>query len=456
MVTNVVKLNQEILLTIKRIGINGEGIGYYKRLAIFVDNTLPGEECVVRIVELFDQYAKAVLVRIKNNISPSRVEPKCKYFEVCGGCQLQHVEYNAQLGIKKALVMESFNRYYDGRLNPIIFKDTIGMDCPLHYRNKAKLPVRYDGDKLVTGLYANDSNKLVYVDDCDVEKEDIRACLKEVLSYLTKYQVIAYNPKLKDGVLRHIVLRSSTLTKEIQLTLILFKKDERTEKIAEGLLGIHNIVSVYISINNDLDSIENFGENTYLLKGKETITESIGEFKFELLPTAFFQLNLEQTEKLYNLVVKNAHFSKNDKVLDAYCGVGTIGLFISKNVLEVRGIDTNEEAITNANNNVVINNVKNASYYSGNVLSLLSKWHHKGWDPDVIVVDPPRMGLELKLINYLQEHPVKKIIYVSCNPATLAKNCNHLQKKYHIHNVQPLDMFPNTSNVECVVCLERR
>ena len=218
------------------------------------------------------------------------------------------------------------------------------MDEPWHYRNKAKLPVRYDGEKLVTGLYAMDSNKLVYVNQCDVEKKDIRNAVDEILKYLTKYQVIAYNPKIRDGVLRHVVVRSSSATKELQVTLILYKKDERTIKIAEGLTSIKNVVSVYISINNDIDSIESFGENTYLLAGKKTIVEKIENFSFELLPTSFFQLNLEQTEKLYNQVVKAARIKGYENVIDAYCGVGTIGLFLSKFVKEVRGIDTNAEA----------------------------------------------------------------------------------------------------------------
>lgn len=451
--TNVLVKNQEILLTIKRIGINGEGIGYYKRLAVFVPGALPTEEVVIKIVDVNNNYAKGKLVRVKKEKSFDRDESKCKYYENCGGCHLQHVKYEAQLKMKKDIVRESFNKYYTGKLNEKVLKDTIGMDNPYYYRNKVKLPVRYDGENLVTGLYAFDSNKLVYIDKCIVEKKDLRVAIDKICEYLTKYQVIAYNPKIQDGVLRHIVARSSTYTDEIQVTLILYKRDQRTINIAKDLIKISNIVSVYISINSNVDSIENFGEETFLISGKETITEKLGDYEFKLLPTAFFQLNLRQTEKLYSEIIRVSKFKGYENVVDAYCGVGTIGLWVSKFVKEVRGIDNNKEAIINANQNAIDNNCINTKFFNGNLLNYLDKWEKEGFSPDVMIVDPPRVGLELKVINYLQNYPVKKLIYVSCNPATLAKNCNHLQKKYHILSIQPLDMFPQTSNVETVVLL---
>lgn len=456
MITSVLVKNQEILLTIKRIGINGEGIGYYRRLAVFVPGALPKEEAVVRITEVNEKYARATLVRIKGDESDARCKPLCPYYEKCGGCQLQHVKYQNQGELKKEIVKEAFDKYYDGKLNEKLFKDTILQDNPYYYRNKVKLPVRYDGERLVTGLYALDTNKLVYIDECIVEKKDLREVVDRICKHLTKSQVIAFNPKSKDGVLRHIVARSSTLTNEIQVTLILYKRDQRTINIAKELIDIDNVVSVYISINNDLDAIENFGEELFKVAGNDTITEQLGDFKFELLPNAFFQLNLEQTHKLYAKVVELAKLKGYENVIDGYCGVGTIGLWLSKYAKEVRGIDNNKEAIVNAINNAKRNNVDNARFYSGSILQYLSKWEKEGFVPDVLVVDPPRTGMELKLLNYLQQNPVKKIIYVSCNPSTLAKNCNHLQKKYHILNIQPLDMFPNTANVECIVCLERR
>ncbi len=455
MLTNIINKNQEVLLTIKRLGINGEGIGYYKRLAIFVPFAIPGEEIVVRIKEVFEKYAKAEIVKIKTP-SPERITPKCPYSKLCGGCQLQHISYEYQGKLKKELVKEAFDRYFDGTLNEKILKEPCIMEDPWHYRNKAKHPVRYDGEKIITGLYAIDSNKLVYIDECLVEKEDIRKTLKEICAFFTKYQIIAYNPKSKEGILRHIVIRSSHYTSEVQVTLILIKHDQRTINIAADLTKISNIVSVYISINDDPKAIENFGAETFKIAGKDIITDQLGKYTFDLLPTAFFQLNSFQTEKLYAYVKDVAKLHGNENLIDAFCGVGTIGLWLSEYVKEVRGIDVNKEGIKNAIQNAQKNNVTNARFYAGDIINYLTKWRREGFIPDVMVVDPPRTGLSLRLINYLQQFPVPKIIYVSCNPSTLAKNCNHLQKKYHILNIKPFDMFPQTSNVECVVCLERR
>ena len=209
------------------------------------------------------------------------------------------------------------------------------------------------------------------------------------------------------------------------------ENDKRTIEIAKNLIGIENVVSVYYSINDDSDAIESFGHSLTLIAGKETIVEKLGDLEFNLLPNSFFQLNRTQTEVLYDQVVKYGKFNGTEKVLDAYCGVGTIGTWISRYVKEVKGIDNNKEAIINAKENVKLNNISNAEYYCGDVLRKLEELKTKGWTPDVIVVDPPRMGMDIRLLNYLQKNPVKKIIYVSCNPATLAKNCDHLQKHYH-------------------------
>lgn len=455
MATNVVNKNQEMLLTIKRLGINGEGIGYYKRLAVFVPFALPTEEVVVNITDVNEQYAKGKIVRIKEK-SPARIKPTCPYYELCGGCQLLHLEYSEQGKMKLEMVKEAFHRYYDGELNEKLFKDMVLAKNPWHYRNKAKLPVRYDGEKLVTGLYAFETNKLVYIENCEIEKEDIRKAVKEICEYLTRYQIIAYNPKTKEGVLRHLVLRSSSLTKEIQVTLILYSNDERTIKIAKDLIKIENIVSVYVSVNNDLSSMETFGETVEKIAGEEFITEQLGEYKFSIYPETFFPLNIEQAEELYRVGLNMMRLKGYEKVVDANCGVGTTGIMFSKHCSEIRGIDANKDVIKYAIQNAQANNIENARFYSGDTLSTLTKWANDDFFPDVLIVAPTRMGLELRLLNYLQNFPIKKILYLSSNPSTLAKNCNHLQKKYHILQIQPLDMFPQTALIETAVLLERR
>ena len=451
---NKLTLNQEVLITIKRLGINGEGIGYYKRLAIFVDGAIPGEEIEVVITDVQEGYSKARIKKIKK-ASPNRIKPDCPYFDRCGGCQIQHINYETQLKEKHDMIYRAFERYYEGDMPKAELRDTIGMEEPWFYRNKNQLPVRYDGNQLVTGLYAKESNSLVYIDHCIVESKLIAKVTKEIKAYLTKHEVIAYNPKINDGVLRHLVIRGSETTNEVQVTLVLFKEDQRTIKIASGLIGIVPIVSVNYSINKDPKAIEIFGETTINIAGKPSIDEKLGDITFSLLPTSFFQLNTIQATKLYNEVKKAANLTGKENVVDGFCGVGAIGLWLSSKAKEVRGIDFNKDAIASAKETALKNNIANVHFYSGNLYPHLDRFQKEGFRPDVFIVNPPRSGLDLKLIHYLQDHPVKKLVYVSCNPSTLAKNVSHLQSKYRVRYIQAIDMFPQTSNVEAVCLLER-
>ena len=452
---NTLTINQEVFITIKRLGINGEGIGYYKRLTIFVDGAIPGEEVEVIITEVAKGYSKAKIKRIKV-ASPSRITPDCPYYEKCGGCQLQHINYETQLEEKQHMVFRAFERYYEGDLPKTELRKTIGMDKPWAYRNKNQLPVRYDGDQIVTGLYAKQTNSLVYIDKCIVENEIISKATDEIRKFLTKHEVIAYNPKSNEGVLRHLIVRGVQSTNQVQVTLVLYKEDNRTLKIAKDLTRISPILSVNYSINSNPKSIEIFGPETHHLAGEKTIEEKLGNITFSLLPTSFFQLNFLQTVRLYDEVKKAANLSGNELVIDGFCGVGAIGLWLSDKAKEVRGIDFNNEAIQSAKETAAKNGITNVSFFSGNLLPHLDKWKKDGYKADVFIVNPPRSGLDIKLINYLQDNPVKKIIYVSCNPSTLAKNVSHLQSKYKVRYIQPIDMFPQTANVECVVLLEKR
>ena len=451
---NQVKVNDLILLTIKRIGINGEGIGFYKKQTIFVNNALPGEVVEVKIVDAKDKYAIGEITKFKAK-SEERVEPLCPYYEKCGGCQLQHLSYNGQLQIKKELVMESFSRYYDGSIEKLNIKDTIGCSNPWHYRNKSSLPCRHDGEKVVVGMYASNSNFLVYIDDCLVESEIIKKTRDEILNFLSKENIDVYNPRTHTGSLRHLVIRAFD-EKNIQVTFVLLNEDKKIIKLLPLLYKKVKVSSINYSINSDPKSIEIFGDKVYNVEGKEAIEGNLGGLKFEISPKAFFQLNTVQTEVLYNEIKKACNLTGTENVLDCYCGIGSIGMFLADCAKEVRGIDTNKDGIIDANRFAHINNIKNAKFYNGNILPHLNQFKEEGFTPDIVVVDPPRKGLELNIINYFKKNKVKKIIYVSCNPATLAKNINHLQKEYIVRFIQPVDMFPQTANVECVVCLERR
>ena len=451
-----VNLGDLILLTIKRMGINGEGIGYYKRQAIFVDGALVGEEVEVEITSVKDGFAYGEITKFKKT-SPNRTTPKCPYFGKCGGCQLQHIKYEEQLIQKQEIVKEAFDRYFDGDKNDILIYPTIGMDNPWCYRNKTQLPVRHDGEKVVCGMYAKGSNKLVYIDKCLIEEELISNTMKEVLAYLTKANIDVYNPRFRQGSLRYVVLRGFKETNEVQATFVLTKEDKRIINAIKDIgKHISQIKSVFYNINSDPKAVEIISGKCINVAGKEKIDGKLGHLKFSISPDSFFQLNLTQTIKLYDKVKEVANLSGNETLVDLYCGIGSIGLYLADCAKKVYGIDNNESNIKNAKEFAELNNISNAEFSCTNILKFLENQKKNGIIPDVLIVDPPRRGIELQILNFLQNSKIKKIIYVSCNPSTLAKNLNHLQKSYRIDSVQPLDMFPNTANIEVLTKLVRK
>ncbi len=453
---NELQVNQKVLLTIKRMGINGEGIAYYKKKAVFIPNALTGEIIDTKITKVLPTYAYGEIIAIKKK-SEDRIEPKCPYYGRCGGCQLQHASYDFQLDFKKEIVMETMERFYEGKLENVEIRNTIGMDNPWYYRNKTQLPTRHDGEKVVVGMYEHDSNRLVYIDKCLIEEEEIHDIMDCVLSYLTKANIDVYNPRFKQGNLRYIVLRGFKEVGSYQITFVLMKYEERLIKILKNVITLDGrIKSVNYSVNNDPKNVEILGKEVVLINGEEKIKGMLGDLEFSISPSAFFQLNTKQTKVIYDEVLKAIEPTGNERVLDLYCGIGSIGLYLARKVGEVRGIDINKEGIEDAKNFAEVNSINNAKFYSGNILKLLDKFKEEGFNPDVVVVDPPRKGMELQLINYLQKSKIKKIVYVSCNPATLVKNINHLQKNYIIKYIQPIDVFSQTSNIEAVVSMVRK
>ena len=430
-------------LDVKKIGINGEGIAYYNKKIVFIDNALPKEKVKVEIVEETDKFIKADLKEIIIK-SPYRVNPICpKYYE-CGGCSLQHLAYSEQLNMKRELVIEALEKY--SGLNPRKFeiKKTLGMVSPNNYRNKVSAPIK-DLNGCAWGMYKPNTNHLVILHDCIVQYNDLNESLNEIVQIMDK---LGFKPKSKnDGLIKYVVCRQSSYTKEIQVTLILAETKTDVTPLVEEIKKLNNVVSIYTDINKG-ESSDIFGYKLKKHYGEDYITDKLDKYVFNLLPNAFFQLNPIQAVTLYNEAKKAAKLSLKEKVVDCYCGVGTISIWVSSLAKEVIGIENNKEAIKSAKENAINNKINNVNFICGDASTELDKIDNI----DCIIADPPRSGMRDLSYKILDKEP-KKLVYVSCNPSTLAKDLKILSKKYDVKYIQPIDMFPQTSSVECVCSL---
>ena len=449
-----IRVGQQMTLTIKSLGINGEGIGYYKRKIVFVDKALPGEVVHAEVTDVKETYAITKLVRVVER-SPARVEPPCPVYEECGGCSLQHMDYQAQLASKRELVIESLRKY--ARLENPPVAETIGMDNPWGYRNKAQFQVGRQNGRLVAGLYQTGSHRLVDLEECRVQHEATNEIVRTARQIMEELGIPAYDERKRTGVIRTIVARVAFATGETQLTLVTATEEfpRVKELILELRTRLPGLVSIVQNVNRKKTSLI-FGDSTRQLWGKPSIAEQLGELSFDLSARAFFQLNPEQTRKLYEEVKKAAGLTGSELVLDLYCGTGTIALWLAPYAREVRGIELIPAAVEDARRNAEKNGAANATFHVGRAEVLMPKWAKQGVKPDVVVVDPPRTGLDDALIRSLLEVQPQRIVYVSCNPSTLGKDVAKLLARYELVSVQPLDMFPHTSHVEVIVRLERK
>ena len=442
-----VRAGDRIVVTIKRIGINGEGVGYYRRKAVFVAGALPGEVVKAKVTKAEPGYLVAEVLELEKR-SPDRRTPPCPHYAACGGCQLQHLSYEAQLRAKEEILRESFRRY--AGMDDLPMRPILGMDDPWGYRNKAQLQTGREGERVITGLYAAGSHRLVDISGCPIQHPVVNRVIGQVRNILAELRIPVYDERTRQGSVRTVVARVSRKTGHVQLTLI--TATDRLPDAERIVRRIRETLPMVTTIAHNVHKGKSplvFGEKTVVLWGEERLEETLGDVRFSLSPRAFFQLNPAQTVKLYNAVKEAAALSGKELVVDAYCGTGTIGLWLAPDAREVRGIELLPEAVEDARNNARASGIDNARFYTGRAEQLLPEWVACGIRPDVVVVDPPRTGCERPLLEALVKARPHRLVYVSCNPSTLAKDCRYLfDHGFRLEWVQPVDMFPHTAHVE--------
>lgn len=453
----MLKKNDVVDLEIVDSGSAFEGIAKLDGMVIFVPGAIITEKVRAKIIKVTSSYAIAKIEEIIVK-SKYRVEPFCDVFKYCGGCMSQNINYDMQLLIKKQMVKNLLDKQkvkYD-KVN-----NTIGMGMPYYYRNKVQYPVRNINGKTILGFYKRNSHDIVENKCCYIQNRVIDMLAKNVLDELIKAGFNGYNDETKKGDIRHILIRRGYHTAEIMIVIVVNNKsvmsDYRIRNVVQNLIQKNNnIKNIFLNLNTSATN-EILGDKLKQVYGiDEYISDYIGDFKFFISPKSFFQVNTIQAEVLYNTLGNGLHLNKSDVLFDLYSGVGSIGIFLSKYVGQVYGIEIEKTAVEMANLNIKENNVTNAEYIAGSVEDKIIEFKNRNIHPDVIIVDPPRKGLDTKSIEYILEFNPKKIGYVSCNPATMARDLKLLEEKYNIKSVTPVDMFPHTASVECVTVLYRK
>ena len=429
---------------------DGKGIVKGDGITAFVDNMIIGEKAKVEIIY---QSKNQTLGKVKEFIEPSkeRVTPKCKICKECGGCVLQHMSYKAQLDFKKNHVKDCLAKI--GHIN-IDVNDTIGMDNPYEYRNKTQVPFAEKKGKIKYGFYKEDSHDIVQFSHCLIQTDLADQILSYIKELMEKFKITPYNEDKRRGVIRHVLVRVGVHTNQAMIVLVTNEIDFHNRKLlVKELLKKFPAVKTIVQNINTRDTNVILGEKEFILFGKGYIEDSILGVKFKISPKSFYQVNPIQTEVLYSKAIDMAKLSKNDVVLDAYCGIGTIGLIASKHVKHVVGVEIVKQAIIDAKNNAKANNIDNASFVCDDASKFIVDLAKVNEKMDVVFLDPPRKGLDEPLIESLLKLQPERIVYVSCNPSTLARDLALFKEDYDIKEIQPVDMFPHTYHVETIAHL---
>lgn len=452
---NKPKHEKDVIITIKRLGINGEGIGYYKKKIIFIPGALPDEVVVAKIVKSYPHYIQGELVRIKEK-SPDRVDFPEGVDPEIGGLELVHLSYDKQLEFKKNNMLESLRKYHPRNYNKYKVKNTIAAPDPWHYRNKAQYQIEKDHGQLKLGLFAPNSHRLIDLPKMPTQSEDTQKTERKIKVLIEKLHVPVANYRRHLPGIKTVVVRQSEATKEIQVTLITIDhKIKNLIPLAKEIMKLDHVVSVYQN-ETEWQNPQVWGNKTEKLLGKNQITEEILGKKFALSPRAFFQLNPVQTINLYSEALKYLDLTPDQTLIDAYSGVGTLGILAADRVKQVVGIETIPEAVKDAQHNVELNHIKNADYIQGSVEKILPELQNSGVAINALIVDPPRTGLAKSLIKTLLRVKPETFVYISCNPSTLAQDLVLLSEAYDVRVIQNVDMLPQTPRCEAIAKLVLR
>lgn len=444
--------NDDIELRIDSLGSEGQGVGRYEGMAVFVPFAIPNELVKVHIIKVAKNYAVGKLIKV---IEPSKVrrEPRCSSFTRCGGCNLMHMDYAAQLEYKRGLVENAFARI--AKIEGVHVENTIGMDEPYHYRNKAAFPFAMVDGRMCFGFFAPRSHRLIPIDGCFIEQEPLYNVASAVHCWAEENDIQPYDEETGSGTIRHVVSRITT-SGDIMAVIVTKGRPKKLNKLVDMLKERCEGIKSIILNRNDEDTNVIFGRSYETLWGEDTLTENLCGFEFSVSAASFLQVNPVQTECLYAQVEAFLPEKDGFEAIDVYCGTGTISMILSKRAKHVTGIENIKPAVEDAARNAERNGAGNADFICADAAEALPELIEKGTRPDVIVIDPPRKGCDKAVLNAITGSAVQRVIYVSCDPATLARDVRILvDGGYSIQKVQPIDMFPQTAHVETVVLLSK-
>ncbi len=455
------KKNDEFIIDIEDMSVDGAGIGKYEGMTFFVKDALIGDRVRVRVVKMKKTWGYARMMELLIP-SPDRAEPPCPYHRQCGGCQIQALSYEKQLEFKQQKVENNLRRI--GGFDEIPMEPIVGMENPFHYRNKSQYPVGTDKNgTIITGFYAGRTHQIIPNRDCALGVPVNREILDIVISYMERYHVSAYDETTGQGLVRHVLIRYGFRTDEIMVCLIINGTNLPHEKeLIRELCALPGMTSVSVNVNMNQTNVI-LGTETRLLWGQLFITDYIGNVKYQISPVSFFQVNPVQTEVLYGLALEYADLHGTETVWDLYCGIGTISLFLARRARQVYGVEIVRQAVEDARRNAALNGIENAAFIEGKAEKVLPEFYEKEAQAgrqayaDVIVVDPPRKGCDERLLRTILQMAPERIVYVSCDPATLARDLKVLcEGEYRIERVRAVDNFCQTIHVETVCLLSRK